>query len=76
MKKPQHFFWGIAVFFVLLFSCGVDHAKAQTHAAPEAYLPQTHFEFPAVYKGQKLQHAFPVQNKGSTPLEIIEVKTD
>lgn len=76
MIKSHHFIFGIVIFLILVSPWGVDPATAQAPAAPEAYLPETHFEFSTIYKGQKAQHAFVVRNKGTAPLEIIEVRTD
>ncbi len=75
MIKPYHFIFRIVIFLSLFFPWSVDPVTAQAPSGPEADLPETHFEFSAIYKGQKAKHAFLVRNRGTAVLEIIEVRT-
>ncbi len=62
--------------FILLFQKGDRPAMAGSAAAPKLILPQTDYAFDTVHEGESLRHPFKLQNKGSSPLDIIEVKTD
>lgn len=59
-------FWGIAT----------NRAAAETPAGPKAFLTETQYHFGAVPEGEKVRHPFILQNRGTAPLTIIDVKTD
>ena len=49
---------------------------AETIDIPIAVLPENKHDFGAVHEGEEVRHDFILQNKGTAPLEIIDVKTD
>jgi hypothetical protein len=42
---------------------------------PEAFFPEPHHTFEAVFDGHVVLHSFVLQNRGETALEVKEVKT-
>lgn len=67
------FFQGILIPVFLFFYLG---GSALAEAIPEAFLPETHFEFSPVFEGRKVHHGFIIRNKGNAPLHILDVRTD
>ena len=59
----------------IFFLIGTGTGPAQTSPGPQAFLPETHFEFPPVFEGQAVHHEFVIQNKGTAPLNITDVQT-
>jgi hypothetical protein len=59
----------------LFFHTGTVAGHAQTPPAPQAFLPETHFEFPPIFEGQPVCHDFVIQNKGTASLNITDVQT-
>jgi hypothetical protein len=43
---------------------------------PEAFFPQTQFEFDTVMEGAEIKHDFIIENHGSAPLLIKSVRPD
>jgi hypothetical protein len=43
---------------------------------PKAVFPETRYEFDAVMEGTKIEHDFVIENHGSAPLEIKNVRPD
>jgi len=68
-----HFFKGMLITVFLFFYLG---GSALSEAIPEAFLPETHFEFSPVFEGQKVHHGFAIRNKGHAPLDILDVRTE
>lgn len=50
-------------------------AAPVSQVAPEAFLPETQFEFKSVPDGTQVTHVFKIQNKGNAVLEIQKVRT-
>ena len=65
----------IFVFFSLVTG-NILWAENQTSNYPSAWLKDVVFEFSPVLEGRKVIHDFIIQNKGTAPLEIQNVKTD
>ncbi|RJQ77471.1 MAG: hypothetical protein C4519_13320 [Desulfobacteraceae bacterium] len=42
---------------------------------PDAYLPQTVYEFKPVVEGTPIEHEFTIQNRGTATLEILDLKS-
>jgi Protein of unknown function (DUF1573) len=66
----------LILFVAPLLWHGSYPAGAEASAVPGIYLPEAHFEFPPVFDGQEVRHDFVVWNKGTSPLDIRDVKTD
>ena len=66
----------LILFLTLLFWHGSHPVGAEASAVPGIFLPEVHFEFPPVFDGQEVRHDFVVRNKGTSPLDIRDVKTD
>lgn len=62
-------------FFLLTIAGGVQASENVTAPGPEAFFPQTQFEFAPVVEGAEVRHEFTVQNRGAEPLKITNVKT-
>jgi hypothetical protein len=62
---------------MLLFSASVSYTAESPaiDSTPVAVMPETAFEFPSTIEGESLTHDFLIQNRGSAPLTIKEVKT-
>ncbi|MDA8403476.1 MAG: hypothetical protein M0Z56_04660 [Desulfobacteraceae bacterium] len=68
-------FLKILLILYLFFEAGQALAHAQTAPAPQTFLPETRFEFPPVFEGQTVRHAFVIANRGTAPLDIADVRT-
>ncbi len=62
----------LAVLAIAALPCAV---AAQPASAGSVFFPQKAFEFAPVIDGVKVLHDFVVQNKGSGPLVINDVRT-
>lgn len=73
MEEIKRFFprW---VFLGLWLGWGLG-GPALAQAGPVAFAPETCFEFPPLFDGQEARHGFVIQNKGTAPLDILEVRT-
>ena len=65
----------LLVIFLLMISGGGQAAENVTAPGPEVFFPQTRFEFAPVVEGIEVRHDFTVQNRGTEPLKITNVKT-
>ena len=63
------------VIYLLMFAAGGKAAENVTAPGPEAFFPQTRWEFQPVVEGVEVRHEFTVQNRGTEPLKITNVKT-
>ncbi len=61
---------------MLLYGQGYHSARAETPGAPGLFMPETTADFQAVHEGAHVQHSFVVHNRGLSPLDILEVRTD
>lgn len=61
---------------LLFWGTGSDRAAAEATAGPKAFLTETQYNFGAVPEGEAVRHHFILQNRGASPLSIIDVKTD
>lgn len=73
--QPKRLFVEIFLVLFLSFHPGTDAVHAQTPEGPRAFVPETHFEFPPVFEGQEVRHDFVIQNRGTVPLDITDVRT-
>lgn len=66
------------IVFALLLILGhtTDHLAAKTPDGPKTFLSDTKYNFGEVHDGETVRHHFIVKNSGTTPLTIIDVKTD
>jgi hypothetical protein len=64
------------LFLTLLIWCGPYPARAGTPVSPAIHLPEERFAFSPVLEGREVRHDFIVLNKGTSLLDIVEVKTD
>lgn len=69
-------FLTIVMILFMVFHPVHDSVRAQDADGPRAFLPETRFEFPAVFEGQEVDHAFVIRNRGDVFLEILDVRTD
>jgi len=61
----------------ILFSVtNSSRAEKVTQKFPSAFVPVDSYEFAPVVDGGEITHDFIIQNKGATPLEIENIKTD
>lgn len=63
---------GCALFMTVFAATGIG---AQNDAQPSAFFPATSYEFSPVLDGTKVIHEFVIQNKGSAPLKVENVRT-
>ncbi|MCF8108930.1 MAG: DUF1573 domain-containing protein [Desulfohalobiaceae bacterium] len=42
---------------------------------PDAYLPETVYEFPAVVEGSTVEHKFILRNRGQAELSVLKLKS-
>ena len=59
----------------LIFPMASMSAAPVSQVAPEAFLPETQFEFKSVPDGTQVTHVFKIRNKGNAVLEIQKVRT-
>jgi hypothetical protein len=73
MKLNKAFLFVIIIF---LLSSPTHRTQAEeTTGTPSAYFPETAYTFQPVLSGQKISHAYVVQNKGTAALIIQKVHT-
>lgn len=70
-----------AVFSLILLTAlfagfGAYLLKTRTAALPEIFVPEEVFEFSPVFDGEEVRHDFIVLNRGTSPLDLIQVKPD
>ena len=62
--------------FVGLFLSAVYCGSAEgARKGPQAYLPETVFEFKPVVEGTEIVHKFILQNRGDAVLEILKIES-
>jgi hypothetical protein len=67
----------LCIFFLFaLVTANTVLAESQGVNSPSALVVKDVFEFNPVLEGTEVMHDFIIQNKGSAPLEIQNVKTD
>jgi len=66
----------LILFFIILFWYGSYHAKTGTSAAPHIYIPKEYYEFSPVIEGEEVRHDFVLLNRGTSELDLREVKPD
>ena len=59
----------------ILMMPGYAMATESTPKAPQAFLPESVFEFQPVLEGTQVVHEFALKNKGDAPLNILQVKS-
>ena len=60
---------------VLLSAACCWSAEGGPQTGPQAYLPETVFEFQPVVEGTEIVHEFILQNRGDAPLEILKLES-
>ncbi len=65
----------IFVLFALV-TVNIVLAESQSVNSPSVLVVKNVFEFNSVLEGTEVMHDFILQNKGTAPLEIQNVKTD
>lgn len=66
---------GLGLTLVIFLACsGV--ILAESPSTPSVVFPEKSYEFPAVLEGTQVTHDFPIENRGSAPLEIKGVHPD
>jgi len=65
-----------AIFLFVVFTLAGPGPAAPASGGPRAVVPESSFDFGTVGEGDDVRHFFIIQNKGDTPLTIIDVKTD
>jgi hypothetical protein len=66
----------IIVLAALFVGYGSYLVKTRTSVTPEIFVPEEIFKFSPVFDGEEVRHDFVVQNKGASPLDLIQVKPD
>jgi hypothetical protein len=65
-----------AIFLFMVVPFAGPDPVATASGGPRAVVPESSFDFGTVCEGDDVRHLFSIQNKGDTPLTIIDVKTD
>ncbi len=63
------------IIFGLLFCPLFAWAGERGSQGPDAYLPETVYEFQPVLEGRKVVHDFILQNRGQAELSILKLKS-
>ena len=74
MKIKNIFFFFLLSFLILNLNSAIK-AENNVNTYPSAYLPLDNYEFDTVVEGTEIDHQFIIQNKGTAPLNIENVKT-
>ena len=74
MKIKNLFFFFLLFFLFLNLTISIK-AEDNVNTYPSAYLPVDNYEFDPVIEGAEIDHQFIIQNKGTAPLNIENVKT-
>ena len=72
----QILIFSLTLTLMFTFGMGDYRAFAKKPASPKLIVPETIYNFGEVHEGEKVRHHFIMKNKGGSPLEIIDVKTD
>ena len=73
--KIKNLFFFFLLFFLFLNLTTSIKAEDNVNTYPSAYLPVDNYEFDPVIEGAEIDHQFIIQNKGTAPLNIENVKT-
>lgn len=61
-------------FTLLIFFTSIIGSAAETSAAgPQAFLPESIYEFTPVVEGTAVAHEFILHNRGDAPLKILKL---
>ncbi|MBW1989400.1 MAG: DUF1573 domain-containing protein [Deltaproteobacteria bacterium] len=63
------------VLAVVFLAVAPAHAAEEGQSAPDAYFPETSYEFSPVVEGSVVVHEFVIKNRGTQPLAILDVKS-
>ena len=63
-----------AVLLLIFPTAMVCLAADKPPAGPQAFLPESVYEFTPVLEGTTVEHDFVIQNHGDAPLEILDLK--
>ena len=74
MKIKNIFFFFLLSFLILNLNSAIK-AENNVNTYPSAYLPLDNYEFDTIVEGTEIDHQFIIQNKGTAPLNIENVKT-
>ena len=67
----------ILTVFILLFGPFISGTFAKVSPdEPKLFSDETTFSFGEVHEGEEVRHHFLIQNTGTSPLMILDVKTD
>jgi len=69
------FFAFVFVLCILFSTTTSSEAEEVSGKAPLAFLPADTYEFEPTLAGTKVMHDFVIQNRGTAPLEIQNVKS-
>ena len=72
--KPKHLTY-LLIAAICAFSIVSAVADSASHNSPIAFVPEKSYEFKPVPEGTQVTHTFKIQNKGTAPLRIENVKT-
>lgn len=61
----------LSVLLITAWCASADTASQH----PEAFLPESVFEFKPVVEGTEVAHAFAIYNRGDAPLKILDIKS-
>jgi hypothetical protein len=65
-----------SLWFGVLVNLLLTISIPQALAVPRAVVPKPIYTMDSVVEGQKIVHDFVIQNAGSAPLKILDVRTD
>jgi hypothetical protein len=74
--RKKLFYVLIILIFMPVIGYGLYLAKTKPIASPDAFIHEETYAFPPVMAGEEVRHDFVLRNKGSSPLDILEVKAD
>ncbi len=65
----------VSIFVGVFLSTVCCWSAEGSQEGPQAYLPETVFEFDPVVDGTEIVHEFILQNRGDAPLEILKIES-
>ena len=72
--KPKHLTY-LLIVAISAFSIVSAVADSASQDSPIAFIPENSYEFKPIPEGTQVTHTFKIQNKGTAPLKIEDVKT-
>ena len=78
MKNIKFLFLAALIFMALSVPVWSLETKAESQAdtpVPVAEIAAPEYRFDTVPEGTKVTHVYVIQNKGTAPLEVVQVKT-